>query len=122
MKPITIIWAIFAILFFLFGLFHIRAAGRNIAPFEIKAKGSVGKINGIPVHTGFKNFVNDFNSYIRTQNKSTRNENIMAAIGYFAASLTAVFSMFITIERISNPLNKIFEKRYIAKLKKHRSK
>lgn len=107
MKPITIIWALFAFLFFCLGLFHIYAAGRNIAPFEIKAKGSVGKVSGIPVHTGFKNFVNDFNSYIAVQNKSSRNQNILAAIGYFAASLTAVFAMVKTIEKISDPLNKI---------------
>jgi hypothetical protein len=122
MKPITKIWALFGLLFFCLGVFHSCAAGRNIATFEIKAKGSVGKINGIPVHSGFENFVNDFNSYIAAQNKSIRNQNILAAIGYFAASATAFFSMGITIKKISDFLNKILQSRDSGKFQKHKSK
>ena len=117
MKSITIIWAIFTLLFLCFGIIHIFAAYRSIPPFQIKAEGSVGKINGIPVHTGFKNFVTDFNSYLDDQNRSSRFQNWLAAIGYFAASLTALFSMFLTVDGYSDRLNKILNRKYKAALK-----
>jgi hypothetical protein len=89
-------------MFFCFGIIHIFAAYQGIPPFKIKSEGSVGKINGTPVHTGFKNFVKDFNSYLDDQNRSVRFQNWLAAIGYFLAALTALFSMFLTIDRYSN--------------------
>ena len=102
MKPITIIWAIFTLLFLCLGIINIFAAYRNIPPFQIKWGGSVGAVSGVTVHTGFKNFVKDFNSYLDKQNRSIRFQNWLAAIGYFAASLTAFFSMFLTIDRYSD--------------------
>ncbi|MBW1796204.1 MAG: hypothetical protein JRJ38_17590 [Deltaproteobacteria bacterium] len=100
MKPITIIWALFTILFFCLGILHLLASNRNIAPFEIKDKGSAKKIMGIPIHTGLENFVIDFNSYIEAQNKSNRTNNRLSALGYFAASLMAILSMLLTIKGI----------------------
>ncbi len=102
MNPITIIWVIFTILFFTFGVIHIIAAYQSIQPFEVKAKGSVGKIMGVPVNTGLENFVADFNAYIAKQNNSNRFQNWLAGIGYLLASLTALISMFLTIEKYSN--------------------
>jgi hypothetical protein len=109
MKPITIFWAILTILFLTLGVFHIFAAYQTIQPFQIKAKGSVGAINGMPVHTGFKNFVSDFNLYIDNYNKSNRCQNLLTSFGYLLASLTALVSMFLTIDRYSNCLNKFFK-------------
>jgi len=100
MKSITIIWALFTILFFCLGILHLRASKKNIDTFRIKAKKSAGKIMGIPIHTGLENFVIDFNSYIESQNKSNRNNNRLSALGYFAASLTALLSMLLTIKGI----------------------
>jgi len=97
MKQITIIWALFAILFLCLGILHLLASKRNIDPFQIKAKGSAGKIMGIPIHAGLENFVIDFNSYIEAQNKSNRTNNRLSALGYFVASLTAIFSMLLTM-------------------------
>lgn len=111
MKRITIIWLIFTVMFFCLGIVHVFFAQRDIPPFKIKAQGSVGKINGIPVHTGFKNFVKDFNSYLDDQNRSARSQNRVAVVGYFAASLTAFFSMVLTIDRWSDWLNNILKKK-----------
>ena len=96
MNPITIIWAIFTSLFFGLTLFHVFSAYRSIPPFKIKSDGSVGKINGTPVHTGFENFVIDFNSYLDDQNRSVRSQNWLTAIGYFLAAITALFSLLLT--------------------------
>ena len=115
MRPIPIIWALFVLLFFCLGWFHVSAARKTIPSFEIEAKGSVGKIEGIPVHTGFKNFVEDFNSYVATRNRSSRVQNTLSAIGYFAASLTAIFSMLITMDKVSNSFNKILSRSFFRR-------
>ena len=41
----------------------------------------------------------DFNSYLDTYNKSSRTQNMLAGIGYFAAGLTALFSMFLELRQ-----------------------
>ena len=109
MRLIGFIWAFFAILFICLGWFHIRAANRNIVPFEIKAKDSVNKIMGIDIHTGFNNFIKDLNCYVEANNIANRRQNILTAIGYFSASLIAILSFLLTIDKTADFLNRIFK-------------
>ena len=64
---------------------------KNIPSFE--NKGQVSKINGLSI--GNKEFVNDFNNYIDNLNKSNKFQNLMNAIGYSVAFLTALFSFIL---------------------------
>ena len=43
-----------------------------------------------------KDFVKDFNEYLSVQNETSRKANERAALGYFLAALTALFSMWLT--------------------------
>jgi hypothetical protein len=39
----------------------------------------------------------DLNKYITTYNKSTRQQNVIAGIGYIVAAVTAIFAMVIEL-------------------------
>jgi len=54
------------------------------------------KIAGVDVDKPLEDFVRDFNSYLVDYNKSCRRQNIFQACGYLLASLTAIFSIFLT--------------------------
>ena len=102
MKPITIIWIIFALLFFGLACFHYHASNQAIPHFVAKPTSGVGAIDGIPVaKSGFKKFIPELNSYIDNQNESNRKQNTMALIGYLLACITAILSAVLTVDRCS---------------------
>ena len=58
--------------------------------------GSV-KILGMDVDQLTKNLGNDFNNHIEILNNSNKINNIIQGFGYMLASLTALFSMYLSI-------------------------
>ena len=55
------------------------------------------KRGGIPSEQRLFDFGDDFNEYIDNQNESNRRANLYAAYGYYLASLTALFSAFLSV-------------------------
>jgi len=100
------IWFFFAIIFFGLGLFHLTASTSKIESFkatklqtkEVDVEFAT-KYSGVDIEAPLRNFVNDFNKYLKNLNNHSRNQNIFAAIGYGAACLTAILAMVIEIER-----------------------
>ena len=52
---------------------------------------------GVDIETQVRKFYVDLNKYITTYNKSTRQQNIIAGIGYVVAAVTAIFAMVIEL-------------------------
>lgn len=96
---LSIIWLIFAVLFFVLGYFHWRASGKIIPSFQVSGrpfdKQVSVKIAGADVDKPLKDFARDFNSYLDHYNESSRRQNRIQAFGYFLASATALFSFFL---------------------------
>lgn len=99
---ISIIWLVFAVLFFLLGLYHWNVAKANVPPFKLserpgKDMGSV-KILGADIDQPVKDFTEDFNKYLTEQNESSKKQNRRSAYGYLLASLTAIMSLFLGLK------------------------
>jgi len=101
-----IVWLIFALLFLVLAYFHWRASKKTIPSFQISKRPyqlpSSGmkvtvQVAGADLDKPLEDFVGDFNSYLDHYNKSSCRQNIIQAFGYLLASLTAIFSIFLTI-------------------------
>ena len=101
---LSIIWLIFAVLFFILGSSHWAESKKSIPPFEVTQReldrpgSSVSatiKFKGTELDKPLKDFATDFNKYLEEQNESSRKSNRRAAWGYFLASLTAFVSMLL---------------------------
>ncbi len=102
LKLITMIWVIFALLFFGLAYFHYHASKQVMPHFVAKPTSGVGAINGTPLaKSGFRRFITELNSYIDKQNEYSRNQNIMALIGYLFACFIAILSAALTVDRCS---------------------
>jgi len=103
---LQLIWLIFALLFFLLAFYHWRESKKSLNEFHIPdIPYWTPPSGGIPINTGildkdikkaFKDFEDGFNTYIQKLNKSSAIQNKLQALGYLAACLTAVCSIFIT--------------------------
>jgi len=101
-----VIWLIFALLFFYLAYYHWRESKKCFPLFHLPEIPYWKPTRGTPVNTGildsdikkaFDNFGDGFNSYINEFNKSAHRQNVMQSGGYLLASLTAIFSIFLTI-------------------------
>ena len=104
MKPtisISIIWLVFAVLFFILGWWHLTASMSAMPSVELtqRAMGTPDspvrveiRVAGSPIDKPLADFAKDFNEYVSVQNKASRNANLLAAVGYFVAALTALYS------------------------------
>ena len=103
---LSIIWSLFFLLFAGLGIFHSIESHKSLPSVELKFEGPVaGKISGVSTGIGaIKKFANDLKKYIQELNKSTQKQNLITALGYSAAALTALFSMFIEIKNSRKPL------------------
>ncbi|MDP8200937.1 MAG: hypothetical protein P9M11_02225 [Candidatus Tenebribacter burtonii] len=101
LKVITIIWLIFTIMFLFLGIIHKGRSTDNIAHFVNKSKGSVANVMGVPVGTGFKNFIIDFNEYIDKLNNDNKKQNNISAFRYFLAAITSFISMLLSFDPMS---------------------
>jgi len=102
MKCLSVIWLIFGVLFLCLCFYHVKAATNAIAPFKLTelkkiklADEFITPLTGVDIEKPLRNFVADFNSYIDEYNRSACQQNILTAVGYFLASLTAFFSMYL---------------------------
>jgi len=100
------IWIFFILLFFLLALYHWRLSKKIIPPFQLPEIPYWEPTSGVPINTGiadadikeaFDNFRDGFNSYIKDYNESSHRQNMAQAIGYLAATLVAILSLFLTI-------------------------
>ena len=99
---ISIIWIVFALLFFVLGLYHWNVAKTNVPPFKLserpgKDMGSV-KILGADIDQPIKNFAEDFNKHLTNQNELSKKQNRRSAYGYWLAALTALASLFLGLK------------------------
>jgi hypothetical protein len=104
MNPLAAIWFVFALIFSGLGVYHFGAASASISQFNIEdmqyRKGSVElekPSTGVDIETRLRKFYVDLNKYITTYNKSTRQQNVIAGIGYIVAAVTAIFAMVIEL-------------------------
>lgn len=97
MKKLSIIWLVLAILFLILGSFHLNVSRKSVSPFQPSEEYTGIDIKLVGIST--KGFVREFNSYLDHYNESTRRQNRIAAFGYFLASVTAFFSMYLTYRR-----------------------
>ena len=98
-------WLILTILYFGLSMYHFYLSRQRIPPFRVTErwvpKGFTleFKISGEDVDKPVQDFVSDFNAHIDYSNKKTRIQNIATAIGYFGASIAALFSVILTKKR-----------------------
>ncbi len=102
MGIIPITWLVFAIIFISLGVYHWNASKNNINPFPIPQSNNIDKNTS----QALMQFGNIINSHVCKLNKSSKSQNIIAALGYWAAAATAVFSVFLAWPRSQNHCNK----------------
>ena len=91
------IWGIFATIFLALGIYHWAVRAESIAHFKVRGRpfsqsGSI-KALGSDFDQPIKEFADDFNKYLDDYNKKSREQHMFQAIGYWAASGTAIASM-----------------------------
>jgi hypothetical protein len=96
---ISILWLVFAILFFCLAWCHCAKSKQIIPEFDITSvlgDGADFTYRGISIEKPFQDFANDFNKkYLANQNESNRKANLLACYGYLLAGLTALVSMWL---------------------------
>ena len=104
MNFLAAIWFVFVIMFSGLGVYHFGAASASINLFDIqeiqnKQEGIdlATPSTGVDVDTRLRKFTVDLNQYVTAYNKSTRQQNVIAGIGYVVAAVTAVFAMVIEL-------------------------
>ena len=108
------IWLIFTLMFAILGFTHLRASRTSIDKFEAEpveynppdVKWD-GALTNVEVDKPLRKFVQDFNLFIESYNKSASCQNKLAAYGYFLAALTALFSMILEIKSKRKFRNKV---------------
>ena len=104
MNLLAAIWFVFVLIFSGLGVYHFGAASASISQFNIEdmqyRKESVElekSSTGVGIESRLRKFCLDLNNYIAAYNKSTRQQNVIAGIGYVVAAMTAVFAMVIEL-------------------------
>ncbi len=97
---LNILWFVFAAIFLALGCFHWKIAGKSISHLQVSANQQ--RRSGIKasiqlVGIDFVEFVDKFNSYINYYNQTSKKQNRIQAIGYWVASLIAVFSFVLVM-------------------------
>ncbi len=83
------IWIVFMYVFFLLALGHIYLSTLSYGHFQAMHSGSV---MGLEVVSGLSAFSDNLNKHIDKLNHTSFKTNILAALGYIAATATAYFS------------------------------
>ncbi len=103
-KALALIWLIFSVIRSVLGFIHIRAAMKAIEPIRFSLSDSTGRKISASAQEELNRLIGEMNAYIDRFNKSSRRQHIITAIGYYAASLTALFSMLLILRAlISKP-------------------
>ena len=87
-----VIWIAFALIFGALASYHLYSSTQSVPDFQvIKRPGGV-LIMGLSVDAPLIDFSGQFNTYLKSQNISARNQNLGSFAGYVAALFTALFS------------------------------
>ncbi|MFA5423626.1 MAG: hypothetical protein WC374_07175 [Phycisphaerae bacterium] len=95
---LSVIWFIFSILFFVLGFFSFKLSKLIIAPFAMPERADVirdAKKYGFDPDEPIRNFITNFNTYLKNLDRTSHQQNIAAACGYLLASITAILSMIL---------------------------
>jgi len=98
MVCLSIIWGVFTLMFLALGCIQWKMAGKSISHFQVRQnipKGVEFKLN--LGYVDFNEFVGNFNKYIDYYNQTSKRQNKTQAIGYWVASLTALFSLILAL-------------------------
>lgn len=90
------IWLFFTAFFFYFSYVNWRQSAEGLRPFVIRDSGSDGEASA-ELESANTEFARQFNLYLAGLNKHNRARHRTAAIGYFVAGLTSLFSMFMLL-------------------------
>ena len=95
---LNILWFVFAAVFLVLGLFHWKMAGKSISHLQVNQLMPQGITVQITMAgIDFNEFVDKFNRYIDYYNQTSKKQNKVQAIGYWLASIIAVFSFVLVI-------------------------
>ena len=99
---ILIIWLVFAVLFFVLGLYHWNVAKTSVPPFKLSERPgkNMGSVNflGADIDQPVNDFAEDFNRYLTEQNELSKKQNRLSVCGYWLAALTALVSLFLSLK------------------------
>jgi len=92
---ISVLWLVFAVLFFVLALLHFAESKKTIPEFKMTSIPSsmdikFGKASLREILGGF---AYDFNKHLANQDESNRKANLYACYGYLLAGATALVSM-----------------------------
>jgi len=97
---LAFIWLFFSILRLILGFIHIRAATKTIKPITFSLSDATGKKISASAREELNRMISEINDYIERHNRSSTRHHIISAFGYYAAALTALFSMLLIIKSI----------------------
>jgi hypothetical protein len=100
MGGVSRIWLIFGLVFLVLGVVHFylifqsikQFPGATVEPIGLDAV-FISEVSLDNVNKALEKFTRDINEYIDNYNKSSRNQNIFATLGYLAASFLSFVSM-----------------------------
>ncbi|MBN1267739.1 MAG: hypothetical protein JXA25_19770 [Anaerolineales bacterium] len=90
---VTIVWAIFAAVFFYLGYAHWRNAQQTIRPYQMRGTDSGEEVQA--TNPEVEEYLEGFNKYIDGLNDHFRKHNNASAVGYFVAGITSLISMIL---------------------------
>jgi len=99
-KSIALIWLIFFIIRSILGFIHIRTAMKRLKPISFNFSEKAAKNISASAQEELNRFIQEVNAYITSYNKSSKRQHIITAFGYYAASLTALFSLLLVLRSI----------------------
>jgi len=100
---ISVIWGIFAVMFISLATWHFHASRQHIPQLQIAELVPGGKALAVADLTGeavdveapVREFIDKFNDYLASQDKSNQTMNQIAAFGYFLACLASLVSLLL---------------------------
>lgn len=92
---ISVLWFVFAVLFFLLALLYCAQSRQTIPEFKMTSIPSAMDINfgKASLREILEDFAYDFNKHLADQDESNRKANLYACYGYLLAAATALVSM-----------------------------
>jgi hypothetical protein len=100
---LSIVWAVFAIIFLILGIYHWLKMREKIPYLAMPERATIPnmtvviKMAGEDIDAPLQRFSSDVNSFVDKYNKISKSEHRSQAIGYWVASATAIFSFVLTI-------------------------
>ncbi|HHO76107.1 MAG TPA: hypothetical protein ENN05_06715 [Deltaproteobacteria bacterium] len=96
-KALALSWLFFSLIRFILGFIHIRAAMKTIKPIKFSISDATGRKISSAAQEELNRLISEVNDYIERYNQSSSRQHIITAFGYYAAALTALFSMLLIL-------------------------